>query len=47
MEQAYFIRINPPFFAVLDVLVAFFVLKNVGEIGRPKLDGFSVYLFQP
>ncbi|WP_051912499.1 MDR family MFS transporter [Carnobacterium funditum] len=29
-------------FAVLDVLVAFFVLKNVGEIGRPKLDWLSV-----
>ncbi len=29
-------------FAVLDVIVAFFVLKNVGEIGRPKLDWLSV-----
>ena len=29
-------------FALLDVLVAFFVLKNVGEIGKPKLDWRSV-----
>lgn len=29
-------------FAVLDVIVAFFVLKNVGEISRPKLDWLSV-----
>ena len=29
-------------FALLDVLIAFFVLKNVGEIGKPKLDWRSV-----
>lgn len=29
-------------FAILDVLVAFFVLKNVGKISRPKLDWLSV-----
>ncbi|WP_407371327.1 MDR family MFS transporter [Carnobacterium sp.] len=29
-------------FAILDVVVAFFVLKNVGEVGRPKLDLISV-----
>ncbi|MEG0289602.1 MAG: MDR family MFS transporter [Carnobacterium sp.] len=29
-------------FAIVDVIVAFFVLKNVGEVGRPKLDWVSV-----
>lgn len=29
-------------FAVIDVVVAFFVLNNVGETGHPKLDGISV-----
>lgn len=29
-------------FALLDVVVAIFVLKNVGETGHPKLDGISV-----
>ncbi len=29
-------------FAVLDVIVAFFVLKNVGELSRPRLDWLSV-----
>ena len=29
-------------FALLDVVVAIFVLKNVGETGHPKLDGVSV-----
>lgn len=29
-------------FAIIDVIVAIFVLKNVGETGHPKLDGISV-----
>lgn len=29
-------------FAIIDVVVAFFILKNVGETSRPKLDGISV-----
>ena len=29
-------------FAIIDVIVAFFVLKNVGELSHPKLDGLSV-----
>ncbi len=29
-------------FAILDVIVAFFVLKNVGETSKPKLDFLSV-----
>ncbi|MGX7393898.1 MDR family MFS transporter [Carnobacterium mobile] len=29
-------------FAILDVIVAFFVLKNVGELSRPRLDWLSV-----
>ena len=29
-------------FAIIDVVVAFFILKNVGETSRPKLDKVSV-----
>jgi len=29
-------------FAIIDVVIAFFILKNVGETSRPKLDGISV-----
>lgn len=29
-------------FAIIDVVIAFFILKNVGETSHPKLDGISV-----
>lgn len=29
-------------FALIDIIIAFFVLKNVSEVGKPKLDWLSV-----